>query len=266
MQDISVAVAQMNSTNDYQENLQKIIHLIKDAADKKAEIILLPENFICFSAVNSLDIAKNQALDILTCLCENAKAYNIALILGSFPVKDNNDVVTQSIVINNQGKIVSRYNKIHLFKADIKDGQGSYDESKYYSAGKSIVNCELSAVNIGLSICYDLRFPELYQKLRVNGAEVLTVPAAFTHTTGKAHWLPLLQSRAIETQCFVLAANQCGWHSDTRQTWGHSCIISPWGEVLAMAGEQPELLLFTLTDTALQNARNAIPVWQNKQL
>ena len=158
------------------------------------------------------------------------------------------------------------YNKIHLFDADVEDATGRYRETDDYQPGGETKVVDISEATLGLSICYDLRFPELYRKLLMAGANILCVPSAFTRVTGVSHWQPLLQARAIENQCFVLAANQTGRHCAKRETYGHSMVISPWGEILAMVGIQPELVIAELDLNQPGKVRRQVPCQQHIKL
>ena len=269
MQDLTVAVAQMCSTEHFSENFAQIKKHLTKAIEQQVDLLLFPENMACFAASKAQDLAQfGLQHEVIVYLQHVAKQQQMTIVIGSFPTRNpgSDKPFTTCIVIGCDGEITAQYHKIHLFSATVNDSQGRYDEAATFSAGKQIVCAQTEHANLGLSICYDLRFPELYQALRRQGAEILVVPSAFTYLTGKAHWLPLLQARAIETGCYVMAANQGGEHSATRRTWGHSVIISPWGEVLAQAEEAPCLLVQRLQQSELLNARSAIPVWHNKVL
>ncbi|MBL4584282.1 MAG: carbon-nitrogen hydrolase family protein, partial [Pseudomonadales bacterium] len=170
-----------------------------------------------------------------------------------------------SFLYDDTGAEIARYDKIHLFDAQIADGQGSYRESDTFEPGDSAVCIETPLGNIGMSVCYDLRFPELYRVLFNAGAQLLTVPSAFTATTGKAHWEPLLRARAIENLSYVLASNQGGSHGPNRQTWGHSMIIDPWGKVLAEAGTEPCVIAAEIDLDLLNQHRADLPVGEHQR-
>ena len=234
------SVIQMESTDDVEQNFEEAMRLLNLAASKKkSNLLVFPENFLCFSGDQRTHLAKNLPVYI-TKFQSIAADLSISLVLGSLPsfiredgCKTDGRFRSASIVINSQGEICSQYDKINLFDVVVNDAHGEYRESDDFEAGNALKVVDIDAAKLGLSICYDVRFPKLYQSLRLAGANVLIVPAAFTKVTGCAHWEVLLRARAIETQSYVLAANQGGIHSKQRETWGHSMIINPWGEILA---------------------------------
>jgi len=236
----NLSVIQLVSSACAQKNLTTISQLLKQLSPQKDQLVLLPENALCFAN-------RERYLQLAETLGEGpyqrqlallAKQHSCYLICGSFPIQSeiNDKIHTTSLVFSPAGRLISHYHKIHLFDAEVADKQGVYKESDTFIAGQSLQTfdwkTELGIYKVGLAICYDLRFPGLFQALRQQGADILLLPAAFTQVTGKAHWLPLLQTRAIENQCYLLAANQGGTHECGRQTYGHSMVISPWGEVL----------------------------------
>jgi predicted amidohydrolase len=181
------------------------------------------------------------------------------LLAGSLAVKlDEERVANRSLLIAADGAVVARYDKIHMFDVDLADGE-SYRESATFRPGDRAVVAQTSWGGVGLSVCYDLRFAYLYRALAQGGARVLTVPSAFTVPTGRAHWHVLLRARAIETGCFVIAPAQCGTHDAGRQTYGHSLIVSPWGEVLADAGEEPGVVTARIDPAEVERARAMVP-------
>ncbi len=170
------------------------------------------------------------------------------------------------LVFDPRGEMVARYDKMHLFDVQVDDRQAQYSESRSFEPGSRIVCVDAPVGRIGLSICYDLRFPELYRKLLEQGAEILTVPSAFTKVTGEAHWEVLLRARAIENQCFVLAANQGGVHNATRETWGHSMIVDPWGRVLARVESGEGVAVADIDLSALHALRSRMPIQSHRRL
>jgi predicted amidohydrolase len=169
------------------------------------------------------------------------------------------------LVFNEQGEVVARYDKIHLFDAIVNDSQSRYQESEHYRPGEKITLVDTPVGRLGLTVCYDLRFPELFAQLRDQGAEIIAVPSAFTWVTGQAHWQPLLQARAIETGCFILAAGQGGQHNEKRKTWGHSQIVDPWGSVMAEIEQGPGTVCATIDLNQLQDVRKQLPVFEHRQ-
>lgn len=275
---MKVAVAQMVSGNDLNANLQQVSMLVASAAQKNVELVLLPENFAFFGGKELLTLGlaeQKKSGPIRQYLSDLASEYGLYIVAGSLPtialnnqgeVPERNKVFSRCIVYSPAGDEVSFYDKIHLFDVEVEDSAGSYRESDSFSAGSESVVVELPKARLGLSICYDLRFPELYRQLRKLGAEIICVPAAFTYVTGKAHWQVLLQARAIETQCFILAANQGGQNTPTRSTWGHSCIVSPWGEIIDLLNSGTGLVVAELDFERLKKIRRDMPIVQHQRL
>ncbi|WP_301388145.1 carbon-nitrogen hydrolase family protein [Thalassolituus sp. UBA2590] len=256
-----IAAVQCTSVSDPEKNKRALSVLISEAASQGADLVLLPEMCLSMNSDYYQDLAEDSAT--LDWLAAQAATHSLWLVAGAVPQPapgDDARVRSASLVFNPEGELVKRYDKIHLFDVDVGDAQGSYRESDTFSSGSDIVNIETPVGNIGLTICFDLRFPEQYQALRDAGADIILVPAAFTHTTGEAHWEILLKARAIETQCYVLAANQCGWHDDKRRTWGHSMIIDPWGESLGMLHESPGVIVADVDLKVLEDLRKKMPL------
>jgi predicted amidohydrolase len=243
-------------------NLDQAEALVREAAKGGAEYVQTPEN----TALMELDPQRVLALvqpesesEPLARLCALAAELGIWLHVGSLGIKLGEDrVANRSYVINPHGAIVARYDKLHMFDVDLPGGE-SYRESEYYGPGEKAVVVDLPFARLGMTICYDLRFPALYRALARAGAEVIAVPAAFTKQTGEAHWHVLLRARAIETGSYVLAATQGGLHENGRSTFGHSMIVSPWGVVLAEAGEDPSVIFADIDLAAVADARARIP-------
>jgi len=235
-----VSAIQMESTDNVEKNLEEALRLLNIAVTEEgSNLIVFPENFLCFGKTQQHYLASNLH-SYLSKFQSIAAGLSISLVLGSMPSyiredggKTDGRFRSASYVVNTQGNICCQYDKINLFDVDVNDSHGQYRESEAFEAGSAIKVIDIQAAKLGLSICYDLRFPELFQSLRVAGANVLVIPAAFTKVTGRAHWEVLLRARAIETQSYVVAANQGGMHSSQRETWGHSMIIDPWGEIIA---------------------------------
>ena len=256
-----IAAVQCTSVSDPEKNKRALSVLISEAASQDADLVLLPEMCLSMNSDYYQDLAEDSAT--LDWLAAQAATHSLWLVAGAVPQPapgDDARVRSASLVFNPEGELVKRYDKIHLFDVDVGDAQGSYRESDTFSSGSDIVNIDTPVGNIGLTICFDLRFPEQYQALRDAGADIILVPAAFTHTTGEAHWEILLKARAIETQCYVLAANQCGWHDDKRRTWGHSMIIDPWGESLGMLHESPGVIVADVDLKVLEDLRKKMPL------
>ncbi|MDX1452507.1 MAG: carbon-nitrogen hydrolase family protein [Oleiphilaceae bacterium] len=272
-QPLHVAAVQMISTDDWQENLRKIKLMLDSMAQLPApRLVQLPENALCFgaSAQRALAMQPEACLPQLAGLAEYYRCY---LQVGSFPMALRGDgaatdgrLRSASLVFGPDGTLLSRYDKIHLFDVDVADAQGGYRESDTFEPGEQIQLCQIEQWCIGLGICYDLRFPELFLNLRAAGCHVLTVPSAFTAVTGEAHWEALLRARAIETQSYVIAANQGGRHSETRETWGHSMVIDPWGKVIAACGKGEGVISAVLEPELLAKVRREMPLQQHRRL
>ncbi|HXW53556.1 MAG TPA: carbon-nitrogen hydrolase family protein [Myxococcota bacterium] len=263
-----IAAAQMTSTNDKHENLKRCEDIIARASGFGVQLLGLPENF-AFMGDGDDGVLPAEPLEGPTIkrLQACAKQHGIWLALGGFQEAspDKNKHYNTHIVINDQGEIVTRYRKIHLFSVTLPDGR-VYNEAKSVMAGKEVVVCQAPFFTMGLSICYDLRFFGLFSALRDKGAELLLIPAAFTAVTGQAHWEVLLRARAIETQSYVLAAAQIGKHNQNRSTHGHAMIIDPWGTVLAQCGRTSHLALAEIDLSYVKKLREQMPVWQHRLL
>lgn len=269
---LNVALVQMQSQTRIEDNFQQAVQFLNEAVlQHNAQLIVFPENFLCLGIPDFAEIASslNVYIDKLSLL---ANEFAVSLLLGSVPIKaSDNKCFSRSILIDADGKKIGHYDKIHLFDVEVGDSQGSYRESDSFLPGLEHRVLPLASSKLGLSICYDLRFPELFQLLRKNGAEMIAVPSAFTYKTGQAHWEILLRARAIETQCYVLAANQCGTHSiektgSTRETWGHSMIIDPWGNVLCTLGEKPGVCSAELDFDYMRKVRQSMNLIKHKRL
>ena len=242
---VQAAVLQYCAGEDQSATLPVAERLIKAAAKNGADFICLPEcaNFLAANKTDLHNHAEQEAdSQSLQCLCGLAEAHRVFISAGSLMMRADdtmNRQANRSYLIGPDGAILARYDKIHMFDADVGDGR-RYRESDNFRPGSALVHCQTEIGHIGLSICYDIRFPGLYRRLGQAGAEIITIPAAFTQTTGEAHWHVLQRARAIETGSFILSSAQCGVHADGRQTYGHSLIINPWGEVLADAGTTEE--------------------------
>ncbi len=267
---LEAAVLQLNSQGDVPENLALVDRLAGEAAASGAKLVVLPENF-AFMGPEADKRRIAEALDdpsapIQAALRKIAARDGVTLIAGGFPEKspDAERPYNTSLVVEPGGRALARYRKIHLF--DVELGHESYRESAATSGGSEVVTVALGGFHVGLSICYDLRFPELYRRLVDAGAEVLTVPAAFTLNTGKEHWHVLLRARAIESQCYVLAAAQWGAHPQGRQTYGHALIADPWGTVIAEASDRIGFVRARLERAFLEQVRARVPSLCHRRL
>ncbi|MAY42339.1 MAG: hypothetical protein CMI05_08535 [Oceanospirillaceae bacterium] len=264
-----VAIAQMVSGELLEDNLSVVEQLAKEAFKASAKLLLLPENFAMLDSKALVRLARSEEQNktIQNFISNLSVQYGLWIIAGSVPLLSpcGEKVFASCLVFNDVGECIERYDKVHLFDVDVSDEHNRYRESDFIEPGEQLVVVATPVGKVGLSICYDLRFPEQYQRLREMGAEVLVVPSAFTYTTGEAHWEVLLRARAIETQCYVLAANQGGQHTKTRQSWGHSLVVDPWGEVLAVKDKPGVGLVMADVDLAdLHNRREKMPIMQHR--
>jgi len=232
-----LAAVQITTGPDVEKNLAAIEQQIEKSARQGANIIALPEVFACYDSQKYLALGQQEMSpsgNLRSRMSSWAKDYKVYLIGGTIPVLEPKEskVYPRCYFYNDQGEELGFYDKIHLFDVDIDDAQGRYRESDMFLSGDEIKVFPTPYGNVGLTICYDLRFPYVFDRLRKAGADIISVVAAFTQTTGKAHWQPLLQARAIEQQCYILASNQWGKHDEKRKTYGHSMVVSPWGEIL----------------------------------
>lgn len=258
----TAACVQMTSSPEPAANIAAATTLIREARRHGADFVATPET------TNMMEPRRRAMLDkalpepedpAVAAFGALAAELGLWLLIGSLVVRVAEDrAANRSFLFDPDGRIAARYDKIHMFDVDIPDGQ-SYRESKNFRAGEQAVAAELPWGRLGLTICYDLRFPGLYRALAQSGAAFLTVPSAFTRFTGQAHWHPLLRARAVETGCFVIAPAQCGTHAEGRQTFGHSLIVSPWGEILADGGEAPGVVLAEIDPAKILEARSMIP-------
>ena len=256
------ACVQMRSSLDRAQNTKDALALIADAAKSGAEFVATPEmtNVVDRKGSRLLkDLPEERDLKEIGSFSRAAKRAQIWLLAGSFAVKSGAKAANRSFLFSPGGKIVARYDKLHMFDVDLPNGE-SWKESKVYEAGREAVVVDTPLAKFGLSICYDLRFPRLYRTLGQAGADVLCVPAAFTRQTGRAHWRTLLMARAIENGAFIIAPAQGGAHEDGRETYGHSMIIGPWGGVLAEAdNDAPGVILADIDPAAARETRQRIP-------
>ncbi len=259
---VNVGLVQMCSSEHVSENIETASALIREARDKGAEIVMTPEMTGIFEQrkkpllANTFPEDTDPALGAFIAL---AKELGVWLLIGSLAIKVSDDkLANRSFLISPEG-IQARYDKIHMFDVDLP-GDESYRESATYQAGDQPVVASTPFGKIGLSICYDLRFPYLYRRLAHLGAQLIAIPSSFTKVTGEAHWHTLMRARAIETGCFVLAPAQAGTHPGGRETYGHTLVVDPWGEVLLDAGALGEGAFAVTLDLAkIKAARSAIP-------
>lgn len=263
-----IAAIQMTSHHELDKNLQKAAQLIQHAVDSGAQLVALPENF-AFMGMHELDKLKiKEPLgqgSIQQFLSEQAKHHQIYLLGGTMPLACDHEerVFAASLLFDPNGICISHYNKIHLFDVTVSEHE-QHKESNAIIAGNKVVEINTEIGHLGFSVCYDLRFPELYRQLSYAGASILFVPAAFTYTTGLVHWETLLKARAIENLCYVVAPNQTGFHSNGRRSYGHSMIINHWGETLNCLHSGEGVVLAEIDLAAMKQKREAFPAMSHR--
>ena len=267
MDKVRAAALQMNSNEDVSRNLEIAERLVRRAALDGARFVALPENF-ALMAIEGVRLARTETLEgeIVTWGRGLARELRVDLLLGSIPETSPREGMRRncSVLIDAEGELAAVYRKIHMFDVELE--KIVLKESSVVEAGREVVTGELAWGRAGLTVCYDLRFPELYRVLRGEGAETLLCPAAFTAHTGPHHWHLLLRARAVENQAFVVAPAEVGFHGEKRQSYGHALIVDPWGEVLADAGDAEEgLAIAELDPAALESARRRIPCLEHRQ-
>ena len=265
---MKIAALQMVSTPDVARNLDTAAGLIGEAARGGAELVALPEYFCLLGRrdTDKLAVAEDDGTGpIQQLLSDSARRSKVWVVGGTLPIRTSNpDRVRNSCcVFAPDGQRVARYDKIHLFAYD--NGREHYDEARVLEAGDAPVAFQARDLRIGLSVCYDLRFPELYRALGRPPCDLLCVPSSFTYTTGLAHWELLLRARAVENQCYVIAPAQGGVHENGRRTYGHSMIVDPWGEVLAMREEGAGVVMAELDTARIQAVRHQLPALSHRR-
>lgn len=257
-----IVALQMCSSTSPSQNIAWLNEQLTNLPQTRPLLVCLPESFLVFSKDSHASYEVGKQSDSyqqqLSALCQQ---FDIWLAAGTLPIaQTNGKYLAASLLFNNQGAVVAKYNKIHLFDVDVADNTHSYRESDATQAGSEVTVVDSPFGKIGLSVCYDLRFSSLYTAMQRLGAEIILVPSAFTTVTGKAHWHVLLKARAIETQSYVVAAAQVGQHENGRETYGHSIIISPWGETLAELSEGTGFINHHLDLNRLNEIRRDMPI------
>jgi predicted amidohydrolase len=277
---LRVAAIQMTSTEDVSRNLAKAANLVRQASGDRATLVALPENFAFLGADRDHRLAIAESLDltaadgpgpipgrILGAMINLARELGIHLLLGGFPERAvrSDRIHNTAVLLTPQGGIAARYRKIHLFDVDLPGG-ARFRESDAVESGSEVIVVPLSWGGLGLSVCYDLRFPELYRRQVAAGARVLAIPSAFTAETGKDHWHVLLRARAVENQAFVVAPAQFGHHGDKRRSYGHAMVVDPWGIVLAESGDHEGVVLADLDFSYQDEVRRKLPCLAHRRL
>lgn len=270
---MKTAAVQMISSPEWAENRDTAARLVAQAVAAGAQLVALPEYFCLMGRrdTDKLALAEDAGSGpIQTFLAETARVHGIWLVGGTLPVKAGGSSAEGSRVLNRctvygpDGNAAGHYDKVHLFAFD--NGRESYDEGRTLRAGTQPVALQTGPLRVGLSICYDLRFPELYRALMTPPCDLVVVPSAFTHTTGQAHWEVLLRARAIENQCYVLAPAQGGVHVNGRRTWGHSMLVDPWGVVVHMLEEGEGFVIGDVDVQRLAEVRSQLPALAHRRL
>lgn len=265
----------MVSSQHLDKNLARADQLIEQAASM-AKTIFLPENFAALANENPREIGAREASEsgeIRSFLSRSAARFECWIFGGTIPVSRRRDgsVITDnrvraaSFVYDNQGTEVARYDKIHMFDVEVDDNHKHYRESATFEPGNDVVLVDVPAGKVGLTVCYDLRFPELYRKLFSAGAEIFSIPSAFTEVTGAAHYEILMRARAIENLSYTVAACQGGQHDSGRRTWGHSMVVDPWGEVIARAGQGEDIITAEVNLDQVHRVRREMPVGEQRR-
>lgn len=265
---MKIALLQITSTGNVHDNAHMVAELVGEAAAQGAQFIATPEVSNLLTPSREEQAAQIHSMEcdpFLTMMRDAARAHEVEVLIGSLALRsDNADPrhVNRSVMIGATGEIIAQYDKIHLFDVQINAGE-TFRESAHYQPGQTAVLAQTRLGPLGMSVCYDLRFPHLYRDLAKRGARVLSIPAAFAMTTGAAHWEVLLRARAIETGCFILAPAQCGTHraadGRVRRSYGHSLIVSPWGDVITQANDAPQILYADIDHGAVDAARARVP-------
>ena len=256
------ACIQNTATRNIATNIVWVCERISEAREQGADFITLPETVGLIEPDNSRisDSSYSEIEDAaLGAFRTAAHTLEVTILVGSQLIKTaDGRIVNRSFLLDTQGEIVARYDKLHLFDIELSNGE-FYRESDAITAGDKAVLVNTPWGKLGMSVCYDLRFPALYRALAQNGAQFIAIPAAFTQTTGKEHWHTLVRARAIENACYVIAPNQCGHHGGNRDSWGHSLIVDPWGEILADGGAEPGIIYADIDLSKVDKARKMIP-------
>lgn len=269
MKNANVALLQLCSGEQVRDNLAQIEQQIKQL-NPGVKLVMTPENALLFADGAAYRKYAEQQGDgpLQQAAREMARRYRVWLLVGSMPLISREDpqrITSSSLLFDDQGEIRGRYDKMHMFDVDIDDIHAHYRESDVYQHGNQLTVVDTPVGRLGMTICYDLRFPGLYQTLRAQGAELISVPSAFTRVTGEAHWEILLRARAIENQCVILAPAQVGRHGATRRTWGHSMAVDSWGNILAQNADAVSALKVRVNTSKLKTVRIQMPVLQHNR-
>jgi predicted amidohydrolase len=252
-----LSLLQFTVGSNFDENFEKSKNLIQKCLTFKPELILFPECFLYLSNLKKFSIKQNHKSIIY--FQQFAKENNVNILLGSLPIEENNNVYNRSLVVDSNGSIISKYDKVHMFDVILKNKE-LYKESDTYKPGSTLETFIINDCKFGHSICYDLRFPKLYRHLAKIGSQVIVIPSAFTFTTGKSHWHTLIKARAIENGVFIVAPNQWGINNERRSTYGHSLVVNPWGEIIAEADDKEMVVNCEINLNEVEDIQKSIPV------
>jgi|SRR5690554_2489034 len=270
---MKIAAIQYTAGADWRANIAQLEGLLDQVQLIAPDLLVLPENVFCHGG-DYRALATQHGAELHDWLSAAARRLGVWLVAGSVPLaqRPNGEPVpaprvrAAQLLFSPEGEQVARYDKLHLFDVEVGDAHGRYQESAQFEPGESVVLADIGGLKTGLMICYDLRFPLLAQRLRQRGAELLIYPSAFTETTGRAHWELLLRARAVENGCYVLGVNQCGWHSSTRQSHGHSMLVDPWGQVVTSLADASGVLVTQLNLDDMHEIRRRLPVHEHQRL
>ncbi|WP_404401358.1 carbon-nitrogen hydrolase family protein [Idiomarina seosinensis] len=258
-----LTAVQLSSRQTPEQNLERVARLLEQLPEQRPQLVVLPEAFSCFGAG---DRAQQQMAEqpgegpVQKRLAELAAQHQVYLIGGTLPLQAGERFAAASLCFGPDGSQLARYDKIHLFDVDVADNTGQYRESRWTRPGNQIVTIDCGFAVVGMAVCYDVRFPELFKALRQAGADIIALPSAFTQVTGAAHWHTLVRSRAIEQQVYMVAPGQFGEHENGRKTYGHSLIVDPWGQVLAEQDHGEACISAEFDKVQLDKIRQQIPV------
>jgi predicted amidohydrolase len=257
-----IACVQITADREFQPNIDKIVRMIRRAGEEGVQLVTLPENCTMIEPVQSAALRKAQfeaEHPALPAFADAARDACVWLLIGSLSIKRDDGLISnRSFLMDERGEITARYDKIHLFDVQLANGE-TYRESDYVAPGDTAVLAPTPWGPLGMTVCYDLRFPYLYRALAQAGARYLAVPSAFTRTTGKAHWHTLLRARAIETGCYVIAPAQWGTHAEGRETFGYSLVVDPWGNIVTDGEEGENLVMAEIDPDKVDTARARLP-------
>lgn len=264
---LKVGLCQMHVIDNKKENLITAKKMIKEACSNDVDLILLPEMFNCpYENEKFIEYAENKNnSETLNVISDLAKKYNVNIIAGSIPEKENQNIYNTCFVFNENGKIIGSHRKMHLFDIDVPD-KIRFMESDTLSPGDEFNVINMGEYNLGLGICYDMRFPELSRILTLNNADIIAFPGAFNYTTGPAHWKLLLRSRALDNQVYILACSPSSDENSNYNAYGHSMVVNPWGIVIAEAKSDEEIIYANLDLSKIKEIREQIPVLKNRRV